>query len=237
MLEELLIGQRLNAGARGLILSGLQEDSERTSTERLLSRRLSRLLTFDSRLPESGKFLAFVGPSGSGKSCAVAKLAIRIRETFALNVGLVGIESAWSGRKFHLQTFAQLAGMPFEACQANENAEEAIARLSGCDLILADVATGMEQSIQHLEGERLLVMPAYLSQDEIARCAADYPDAQNGRVFVTHLDSCGYTGPLVQGLLEIARTIAFFSTGQRIPQDVEPATARRLAKMLTRKLH
>ena len=56
------------------------------------------------------------------------------------------------------------------------------------------------------------------------------------RLVVTQLDRCGYSGPLVQGLLEVAKPVAFFGIGERVPQDVEPAAARRLARMLTRTL-
>ncbi|MFM1847434.1 MAG: hypothetical protein RL417_908, partial [Pseudomonadota bacterium] len=47
-------------------------------------------------------------------------------------------------------------------------------------------------------------------------------------------DESGYIGPVVNTLIGLEKPVAFFTTGQRVPEDIEPASARRLAWMLRR---
>ncbi|MBN8550643.1 MAG: hypothetical protein J0M12_15110 [Deltaproteobacteria bacterium] len=240
MLEELLIDQRLNAGAIGLLLSGVERERAALPVEKVVSRRLSRLFKFDSRLAENTKAIALVGPAGVGKTTTIAKLAMQIRETFALNVGLIATDIHRGGQGFHLHTFATLAGLPcfelprFGGAQAYQ---EGLQSLAACDLVLIDtVGDSDASSLEGIECERLLTLAAHWSHDELVHTALRYSAFEASRLVITNIDRCGYSGPLVQGLLEVAKPMAFFGLGERVPNDIEPAAARRLARMLTRTL-
>ena len=240
MLEELLIDQRLNPGAIGLLMSGIERERAALPAEKVISRRLSRLLKFDSRLPEQTKALALVGPVGVGKTTTIAKLAMQIRETFALNVGLIAADIYRGGEGFHLHTFSMLAGLPCFVLPRAGGADayrQGLAALSNCDLVLIDTVGNSEAaSLEGIECERLLTLSAQWTQDELVHTAARYACYGAERLVITNLDRCGYSGPLVQGLLEVAKPMAFFGVGERVPNDIEPAAARRLARMLTRTL-
>jgi len=240
MIEELLTDQRMNAGAIGLLTSGIEAERSAIPAEKIISKRLSRLLKFDSRLPEKQKALALVGPVGAGKTTTIAKLAIQIRETFALNVGLLCTDIFRGGEGFHLQTFSTLAGLPCFALPREGGRaayEEGLSSLSQCELVLVDtVGQAKADCLEGIDCERVLTVSAQWTQDEIVEVAARYDAYGVRRLAVTHLDRCGYSGPLVQGLLEVAKPLAFFGVGERVPNDVEPAAARRLARMLTRTL-
>lgn len=238
MLEELLIEQRLNAGARDLLMSQQGKESKHVSAEKLLSRRIAKLLRFDSRIPSEGVPMIFMGPAGSGKTVSVAKLAIRIRESLAVNVGLVSVEADTRNSAFHLATFANLSGFPFVGASGGRCAlAEAVRKLDSCEVVLVDVAPGAERRLGEIDSERLLVLPATLSQESLVGTAFNYERFGVQRLVASHLDCCGYSGPLLEAFLEIAKPLAFFGTGTRVPHDIEPAAARRIARMLTRPVH
>ncbi len=241
MLEELLIDQRLNAGARDLLMTGLAlKQKQPISAERAIAKRLNRLLTFDSRVPEDGRAIAFIGPRSCGRTTLIAKLAVCLRESFALSVGMISSDAERGGEGFHLGTFASLAGLPCVALpkQATRyTVERATEQLKDSELVLIDVPTGQERSLlANCDAERMLVLSANMGQDAIVEAALRYPEAESARLAITHVDRCGYSGPLVEALLEAAKPLGFFGLGPRVPQDAEPATARRLARMLTRTL-
>lgn len=239
MLEELLIDQRLNAGARDLLMTGVQRQDLSLSAEKVVAKRLNRLLTFDSRIPEDGRALAFVGPRSSGRTTLIAKLAMRLRETYALSVGLISSDMSRGGEGFHLATFASLAGMPCKTLPRKATrytVERAIEELRDCELVLIDTVCGEERELlANIDASEVLVLSANAGQEAIVETAL-HSYSTVARLAITHVDRCGYSGPLVQALLEVARPLAFFGIGQRVPQDIEPATARRLARMLTRTL-
>lgn len=240
MLEELLIDQRLNPGAIGLLMSGIEAERRALPAEKIISRRLSRLLKFDSRLPENQKALALVGPVGVGKTTTIAKLAMQIRESFALNVGLISADIHRGGEGFHLHTFSMLAGLPsfvMPRFGGKDAYQDGLKALADCELVLIDtVGDSNAASLDGIECERLLTVSAHWTQDEIVHTAARYNSFGFERMVITNIDRCGYSGPLVQGLLEVAKPLAFFGIGERVPNDIEPAAARRLARMLTRTL-
>src|SRR5690606_16226711 len=93
-----------------------------------------------------------------------------------------------------------------------------------------------EKMLAEIDCERLLVVSAQSDADCFVETALRYPGSASAKLVVTHLDRCGYSGPLVQGLLEAAKPLSFFGIGQRVPDHIEPAAARRLARMLTRTL-
>ena len=240
MIEELLIDQRLNPGAVGLLMNGISSDSAAdVSVEKLVSRRLARLISFDSRLPVNNSALALIGPSSAGKSTSLAKLALRIRETFALRVGIISVDAFKTNTNFHMHTFAMLTGMPCYALPNNGNEpenkdiSEAINALSDCEIILIDTVESAA-GLEGIECQKMLTLPAHLSAEDLRSCCNKYSALNYERLMLTHLDKCGYAGPLVESLLEHGKPLAFFGTGTRVPVDIEPAAARRLARMLTR---
>ncbi|MNC85077.1 flagellar biosynthesis regulator FlhF [compost metagenome] len=54
-------------------------------------------------------------------------------------------------------------------------------------------------------------------------------DARPSRVVITKLDEAESVGPLVSVLKERELVISFLGTGQRVPEDLERATAPALA--------
>lgn len=245
MLQELLINQKVNPKLISRMLNGLTYEAERSMTaEILLAAKLSNLITFDARICCKKKILAFVGPRGAGKSTAIAKLATRLRETFQLKIGLLSCEASRLGDGFHLKTFAELMGLPY-ACNTDSSfidesagIDRAIAKLADCEVVLLD--TNGKPAIPQIVNasiETIMVLPAPWRSEELILTAKRYQNTGYTRLLISKLDKCGFAGPLTEALLEISKPLAFFSFGPRVPQDLEPASARRLANMLTQILH
>jgi flagellar biosynthesis protein FlhF len=57
------------------------------------------------------------------------------------------------------------------------------------------------------------------------------------RLVLTKIDRCGRLGPTVNAICESDLPLGFFGAGDRIPQDIEPASPRKLAALLLRRMH
>lgn len=245
MLEEILVNQRLNPRVIARMLSGLTYEEEHSEpADRLLAGRISHLVKFDARISSRRRILTFVGPSGSGKTTIIAKLAARFREAFQLRPGFVSVEGLKTSNAFHLQTFAALMEMPcirvdrhsFRA--GNVRYTQALEQLDDCDVVFVDSDGHTSVPlVREEESEVVMVLPAPWSKEELIATARRYAGSRFERLIISKMDRCGFAGPLVEALFELEAPLAFFSCGPRVPQDIEPASARRLAKMLTQILH
>jgi flagellar biosynthesis protein FlhF len=217
-----------------------------------LAQALSKVIMFDGTLPFASRSVALVGPTGAGKTTTIAKLSTRIQVALGIRVGLVAADAYRVGVEFHLGAFAQLLGVPLASLDSSlpvhEQIPEAISRLEECDLVFIDtpgVAAHDTERFEYLmrllspcEGnEKLLTLPAASNEYDLAACARAYARLGCSRAIVTKIDESGFLGPVLNVVYGSDLPLAFFTMGQRVPEDVEPASARRLAWMLMRRMH
>jgi flagellar biosynthesis protein FlhF len=74
-----------------------------------------------------------------------------------------------------------------------------------------------------------LVLPAGASRREAERALAVFGAAAPARAVLTRVDEADSVGPLVCLLRERGLRVSYLGTGQRVPEDLEPATAHALA--------
>lgn len=217
-----------------------------------LAKVLSKLFTFDGSLPFASRAVALVGPTGVGKTTTIAKLSARLQVALGIRIGLVAADAYRVGAEFHLGAFAQLLGAPITSLDTSlpvyDQIPEAISRLEECDLIFVDtpgVAARDTERFKYLEQllsscnemEKLLTLPAPANEFDLGVCVKAYSRLSCTRAIVTKIDESGYLGPFLNVLHQTDFPLAFFTMGQRVPEDVEPASARRLAWMLMRRMH
>jgi flagellar biosynthesis GTPase FlhF len=217
-----------------------------------LAKVLPTIVSFNGSLPFSSRAVALVGPTGVGKTTTIAKLSARLQVALGVRVGLVAADTYRVGAEFHLGAFARLLGVPIASLDASlpvhNQIPEAISRLEDCDLIFVDtpgVAARDTERFEYLEQllssckemEKLLTLPAPSNDFDLRACVKAYSRLHCTRVVVSKIDESGYLGPVLNVLHETDLPLAFFTMGQRVPEDVEPASARRLAWMLMRRMH
>lgn len=222
------------------------------TVDRMAADGLSHLLHFDAMLPQSKRAIALVGATGVGKTTTIAKIAANLKTSFGMKVGLVSADCYRIGAAHHLETYAGLLGLPFRAINAQhgiaEAIYEAVRALGRCDLVLIDTAGYSPRDDERVRilshgltslswCERILVLPAPSNDIDLRASARAFSQLGCSRVILTKTDETGFIGPAVNTLLGLGKPLAFLTTGQRVPEDIEPATARRLGWMVTRVLH
>ncbi len=217
-----------------------------------LGKALSRVLKFDPKVPNGARVVALLGPTGVGKTTTIAKLTARLQMAFSARVGLVAADCYRIGAEYHLMAFAKLLGAPIvsldESLPVEQRLPEAVGRLSGCDLIFVDTPGASPRDGDRLgqlerlfsaskDAEKLVVMAAPSNDYDLAATVSAYSRLGCTRSLVTKVDESGHLGPVINTLFRSGLPLSFLTTGQRVPEDIEPASPRRLAWMLMRRMH
>ena len=220
------------------------------SADRYIGMGLEDLIECNSLLPSLSNVIAVCGATGVGKTTTIAKLAARLQQSFDMTIGLIAADTYRVGAGYHLQTYASLLHLPFRQIEhtgvrgAKELAD-AVKAFSKYDLILIDTSgcgpreagriEDLEKSLLLIpQAERMLVLPAPSNDFDLHAAAKSFEKINYSRIILSKVDESGFIGPVVNTLATLKKPLAFITSGQRVPEDIEPASTRRLGWMLTR---
>lgn len=193
----------------------------------------------------SPRIIALVGPTGVGKTTTTAKLAAMYALNRGNKVALITMDIFRVGAVEQLKTYSRIMGIPLEVASSPKELEKAVEKHSGCELIFIDTA-----GRSHKDKEKLDEMKSFLEHDipiEVYLClSATTKDReleeifrrfsifQISRVVFTKIDESESFGNMVNLLMKDNLPVAYFTTGQRVPEDIEVATSEKLAEMILR---
>ncbi len=190
------------------------------------------------------RVVALVGPTGVGKTTTIAKLAARAALVERREVALVSIDQYRIAGAEQLAHYAELIGIPMETAHDGPSLARALGRLRGADLVLVDTAgraprdraavREMADTLQRA-GEPVevhLCLAAGTGDLEIEAVLDRLSVARPVKLTMTKLDEAVRAGSIVAAQVMSGLPFAYFTTGQRVPEDIEVAGAERLSALL-----
>jgi RNA polymerase sigma factor for flagellar operon FliA len=150
--------------------------------------------------------LAFVGPTGAGKTSAIAKLAFRLGVAQAKAVQVFSIDNLRIGASDQLAHICSLLGVPFQSLDFSGALPQALAGTANRGIVLIDTpgyAAGdtdiMEETAGYLSQVGMshchLVLPATLRYSDMQRRQKHFSCFAPSRLLFTRLDETEYFGP------------------------------------------
>ncbi|HET8700858.1 MAG TPA: flagellar biosynthesis protein FlhF [Nitrococcus sp.] len=194
----------------------------------------------DDDIVEHGGVIAIVGPTGVGKTTTVAKLAAR----FALrhgrrHVALVTTDNFRIGGQEQLRSFARILGLPVHAANDREELAAVLADLGDKRLVLIDT-TGMSHRDMRL-AEQLhtletagstirayLVVSANTQLTALCEIVRGFRKVKPAGCILSKVDEATSLGSAMTAMLRYRLPVAYLGTGQRVPEDLQPARNDRL---------
>jgi flagellar biosynthesis protein FlhF len=142
-----------------------------------------------------------------------------------------------------LRTYANIIGVPLHVAHSPEQMAEAMEACRGVDVILIDTAGRSPGDVGRLDELRRfldaaqphqvhLVLASVASEGSLLRTAAQFAVASPTRVIFTKLDEAASFGVLVNVAGRLNVKLSFLTTGQEVPDDIEPGRADRLARLI-----
>ena len=179
----------------------------------------------------------FVGPPGVGKTTTIAKLAAQERARNGRRLALMSADGFRVGAVEQLRLYADILGSPLTVARTPAELETALEGAKRPLLLDTagrspsdDVSREMLRVLKGRRGVRTHVVLAAGTPPATARRVLDrFEDARPSRVVITKLDEAESLGPLVAVLRERELPVSYLGTGQRVPEDLQRATAPAIA--------
>ena len=226
-------------GGRGL--------EPRRIVEQIIKKMSSAMITGEpiTGYSDSVQTVSLVGPTGVGKTTTIAKLAAKL-QLQGKRVGLVTIDGYRIAAVEQIKIYAGILNVPVEVALTPDELVTALNGFSSMDVVLIDTAGGSQRDLKRLEElnaflggdtriENYLVLSAAsdaAALDEAVRNFGRLP--LTGLIF-TKLDEATRPGVIFSQNFKTGLPVAYCTTGQKVPEDIERASAVAMAARLFKK--
>ncbi|MFI5458913.1 MAG: flagellar biosynthesis protein FlhF [Isosphaerales bacterium] len=191
------------------------------------------------------RVVALVGPTGVGKTTTVAKLAANFKLAHGVRVGLITVDTYRIAAVEQLKTYAEIIDLPLVVVNDPVEMPRAFDELGAVDLIFIDTAGRSprdEVKIRELAeflaqarpDEVHLVLSAVAGHRSLRAAVERFTTVHVDRLILTKLDEADSMGGVLAVLGLSSRPVSYLTTGQAVPDDIEPADRKRLARLILR---
>jgi flagellar biosynthesis protein FlhF len=245
----------LNAGFSpqlcGEIADQLSEQglSEVPLLDRMQALLESKIQTLDPlSVFDPGGVFAFIGPTGVGKTTAIAKIAARCVLRYGRDqLALLTTDTFRIGAQEQLKVYAKIIGVPVVSLRDSEDLASKLSSMKDRRVILLDTAGVSQRDTQMLEQSQLLLEGApalkrilVMSSTTDLRTQEDvilmYQMAEKNEksravtaAIITKTDEAAQIGPVLDCLIRHQLPLMFLANGQRVPEDLSQANTAYLS--------
>ncbi|MFT4652756.1 MAG: flagellar biosynthesis protein FlhF [Patiriisocius sp.] len=191
-------------------------------------------------LNQSG-VVALVGPTGTGKTTTVAKLAAKFAQKYGPEqVALVTIDTYRIAAFEQLATYGKIIGCAVKKAHNSQELNDILYQMRNKKLVLIDTAgfsqrdarlidqlTQYEQSL-NVEIRKFLVLPAGSQYQVLNQTVKAYRSTDISGCIFTKLDECYSMGEALSVIIENDLSLSYVTDGQRVPEDIKLADSANL---------
>jgi flagellar biosynthesis protein FlhF len=185
------------------------------------------------------KIVAFIGPTGVGKTTSIAKLAAHLALQKKKKVVLMTLDGYRIGAIEQLKTYAGLMGIPFRFVGQVSDLPRAIEDNKQRDYILIDTAGRGPRDLEAMSSlasflkqstgiERHLVLSATTKPSDMRKIMDQFEVCGPDHLLFTKLDETSTPGPILNELVRTRKAFSYYSDGQRVPDDLHAVPRERI---------
>jgi flagellar biosynthesis protein FlhF len=190
---------------------------------------------------DARRTIALVGPTGVGKTTAIAKIAARALLETRFKVGLITVDTYRVGASDQLARYGKIMGIATHVARDRAGLQQAVDRTRDADLVLIDTAGRSDAASLAAQVDLVrtapnvqlhLVMSATASTRDLRATAKRYRDFNPERLLFTKLDEAAAPAGCVSAIAALPRPVSCVCDGQRVPEDIHPVTSEALVERL-----
>ena len=190
---------------------------------------------------DMARVITLVGPTGVGKTTTLAKLAA----TFLARgerVALISVDTFRLGAAEQIREYGRRLNVPVEIVKEHRELLTALKGFAGFDRVLVDTMgrssrdheglANLFRVLKVVVGDTFLVLPAALQEEDLLENLVHFRPFACRALLFTKLDETLCYGSILNALSYAQLPLSFFTDGQQVPDDLETASAERLADLL-----
>jgi flagellar biosynthesis protein FlhF len=185
--------------------------------------------------------VAVAGPTGAGKTSAVAKLAASFKLRQNLRVGLVTFDTHRIAAVEQLRTYAEIIDVPLRVVTSPRDMAGAINELGELDLVLVDTPGRSPRDEIRVKELKAFLIEAGTSEVHLVLSAAGsfgglmtaidgFAAIGVNRLLFTKLDEAPTLGAIVSATAYSGLPVGYLAYGQDVPDNIDVAEPAELAE-------
>ena len=190
-----------------------------------------------------GRKIAFIGPTGVGKTTTIAKLATIFSLWEHKRVLLLTSDTFRIAAVEQLKTYAKILGIPTEVIFETDAISDILENHENTDIILLDTAGRNQKETKHTEAFSSLfnafkpdavhlVLAANMKYKDMLDVIDKVSQLNITHLVVTKLDETTSYGSIFDICEKLGKPFSFFTAGQNVPNDIEVASGQYLCKLI-----
>ena len=233
--------------ASKILKKSIGENDEKPAKEKMRAMNLmKKVIPFEGEInlqTEGPKMVAFVGPTGVGKTTTIAKVAADYAIRKNKKVALVSLDTYRLGAVDQLQIYGDIMQLPVEVAGGKSELREIVNKHSDKDLILIDTTgrshrdkdySGQLKEILDAVGgvETHLVLSATAQENLFSMTYQQFLPLGVDRVLFTKLDEGLNFGPLFNFSVRNRVPLSYFTAGQNVTEELEVAEPDKVISLI-----
>ncbi|WP_258359708.1 flagellar biosynthesis protein FlhF [Moorella sulfitireducens] len=242
-LRRRLLAQELEEDLVAFLLNGIEGTAGEEIIAEIIRSRLADRLSGHIAGPSRQRVQAFTGPTGVGKTTTLAKIAARYSLYEGRKVGLVTLDTYRIGAVDQLKTYAEIMGLPLEVAMTPRELRTSLENLEHCDVVLIDTAGRAPENKAMLAETRgflevvpgrevYLVLSCATRRRDLLQALENFRCLNYSRLIFTKIDETSCPGVIFPAAAAAGVPLAYISTGQDVPDDLEAADPHLLARRI-----
>ncbi|MHB9028747.1 MAG: flagellar biosynthesis protein FlhF [Candidatus Latescibacterota bacterium] len=187
------------------------------------------------------RLVAFVGPTGSGKTTTIAKLAADFTLNQKKKVAVLTIDTRRVDAVGQLKAYCRIINIPLHIAYSPDELPGLMPGIMQTDVILVDTPGSgpmdraqmneMVEFLQRLAPQEVhLIMSVTTSLVEMKRIFENFGMLKPNRLLFTKLDETDLFGTMLSFAVLSKKPISYVTFGQNVPGDFSPADSRELIR-------
>lgn len=222
------------------------EYSQPEKVEKCLIEEISRMIDVAKPTPmreNSPLVIVLTGPSGTGKTTSLAKLATNKKFYGGKKVAMLTADTYRVAATQQLGTFSEIADIPMEIVHSPRDIAKLLKRHRDKEVILIDTAGGsqfnekmlgeLKNLLQAADPDEVhLVLSVNTKPKDMAHAIKRFRTGKNMRLLLTKFDETLTFGSIVSVARNSEIPLSFLTFGQEVPEDIEAADPVKIANLV-----
>jgi flagellar biosynthesis protein FlhF len=215
------------------------KSDERQAWLFLLKLLANRLQTGHDEILINGGVVALMGPTGTGKTTTVAKLAAQAAQQYgAEQVAIITLDNYRIAAFEQIATYGRIIGCNVKKAQSTEELADLLFQFRNKRLVLIDTAGFGQRDIRLIKQldtlngnvcaniKKFLVLQANCQYQVIQQSIKAYKQVALQGCILTKLDECYSLGEAISAVIEHKLPVCYLTNGQRVPEDLQIADTK-----------